>query len=179
MKWNRNRKNIEVIKDADGKNLVILNDIRFKGRQKINWKEVEEYLKGYIGKHYDVLETADRVYIGTEFPNEFSHSTDTKRLKGANAKAKANVAQAIGELIQIASNRSFARDYASKHKGKAQNGWYRYDSRFAMPVYSEEGVLERYNVFSVRLLVRHDRNKRKYLYDVLRTKKETSKPLEQ
>ena len=42
----------------------------------------------------------------------------------------------------------------------------------------EYGVLIT-QMFSVRLLVRHDRNKRKYLYDVLRTKKETSKPLEQ
>lgn len=119
----------------------------------------------------------EKVYIGSDFPNEFSHSKDTKILKGANAKAKANAAQAIGDLIQIATNGNFTQDYGNKHKNKAANGWYRYDSRFALPVYSEDGVLERYNIFSVRLLIRHDKDGKMYLYDILRTKKETGKPL--
>ena len=40
---------------------------------------------------------------------------DTKTLKGTNAKAKANAAQAIGELIKIASNKVFTEDYGNKH----------------------------------------------------------------
>lgn len=84
----------------------------------------------------------------------------------------------IGELIKIATNRVFSQDYGSKHGKKAKYGWYRYDSRFALPIYSDEGKLNQYNIFSVRLLVRHDEDGNKYLYDILRTKKETSKPLE-
>lgn len=179
MRLENNNGNIEVVKDAEGKSLVLVNDIRFKGRQNINWKEVEIYLKEYIGKFYEILETSEKVYIGSDFPNEFSHSKDTKRLKGTNAKAKANAVQAIKELIQIATNRSFAEDYNQKHKNKAKYGWYRYDSRFALPIYTEEGELERYNIFSVRLLIRHGKDGHMYLYDILRTKKETGKPLEQ
>ena len=134
MKLENKNGNIEIIKDADGKSLVIVNDIRFKGRQGI---------------------------------------------KGSNAKAKANAAQAIGELIQIASNKAFTEDYSKKHKNKAKHGRYRYDSRFALPVYTEKGELERYNIFSVRLLIRHDKDGCMYLYDILRTKKETGKPLGQ
>ncbi len=38
----KNKKgNINIIKDADGKWLVIVNDIRFKGRRGIDWYEVE------------------------------------------------------------------------------------------------------------------------------------------
>ncbi|MBQ3030159.1 MAG: hypothetical protein IJD24_02955 [Agathobacter sp.] len=179
MNLKNNNGNIQIIRDAEGKYLVLVNDIRFKGRQNINWKEVEQYLKEYIGTYYEILENAERIYIGADFPNEFSHSKDTKNLKGTNAKAKANVSQAIGELIQIATNKAFAEDFNKKHKSKAKNGWYRYDSRFALPVYTEEGDLERYNIFSVRLLIRHDKDGKMYLYDVLRTKKETGKPLEQ
>ena len=175
---NRNG-NIEIIKDAEGKSLVIVNDIRFKGRQGIDWMEVEEYLKEYVGICYEIIESSEKVYIGADFPDEFCHSKDTKVLRGANAKAKANAAQAIGGLIQIASKKAFAEDYRKKHKNKAKYGWYRYDSRFALPVYTETGVLERYNIFSVRLLIRHDQDGCMYLYDVLRTKKETGKPLEQ
>lgn len=66
---------------------------------------------------------------------------------GANAKAKANAATAIPELIQIASNPSY-----------------------------EENILVRYNIFYARLLVNHAENDKKYLYDILAVKKETSKP---
>ena len=98
-------------------------------------------------------------------------------IKGANAKA--NATQAIGELIQVAANRKKTEDYEEKHGNRAKFGWYRYDARFALPVYDENEKLERYNIFSVRLLVRHAQDGKRYLYDILRTKKETSKPLKQ
>lgn len=85
MKLENNNGNIEIIKDAEGKNLVLVNDIRFKGHRKIDWVEVEKYLKEYIGKHFEILDTSERIYIGTDFPNEFSHSKDTKNLKGTNS----------------------------------------------------------------------------------------------
>ena len=49
------------------------------------------------------------------------------------------------------------------------------DTRFALPVYDENGEVERYNVFSARLLIRHASSGKMYLYDVLEIKKETSK----
>ena len=101
MRLENNNGTIEIIKDAEGKNLVLVNDIRFKGHRKIDWTEVEEYLKEYVGKNYEILETSERIYIGNDFPDEFCHSKDTKVLKGTNAKAKANASQAIGKLIQI------------------------------------------------------------------------------
>lgn len=67
-------------------------------------------LKEYIGECAEITETSDVVYIGSDFPDEFAHSKDTKGLRGAN-------------------------------------------------MYAKDGKL--------------------YLYDILRTKKETSKPLEQ
>jgi len=53
------------------------------------------------------------------------------------------------------------------------------ESRFAIPAYGDAGELVRYNVFQPRILVRHAKDGKLYLYDILRTKKETSKPLEQ
>ena len=40
----------------------------------------------------------------------------------------------------------------------------------------ENDVLIRYNVFRARLLINHAQNGKKYLYDILTIKKETSKP---
>ena len=94
-------------------------------------------------------------------------------------KAKANITPAIGELIQIASEKAQYPDYKNKHGAKAQFGWYRYNTRFGIPVYDEDGNLERYNIFSTRMLVRCDADGKLYLYDLVRTKKETSKQHEQ
>ena len=120
-----------------------------------------------------------KIYIGSDFPDEFSHSNDTKALMAANMRAKANITPAIGELVQIATEKVQYPDYNNKHGVKAQFGWYRYNTRFGIPVYNEDGELERYNIFSTRMLVRCDADGKCYLYDLVRTKKETSRPHEQ
>ena len=65
----------------------------------------------------------------------------------------------------------------NKHNQDAKYGWYRYDTRFGIPVYGEDGELERYNIFGARILVRRDKDGNLYLYDIVRIKKDTSKPL--
>ena len=62
-----------------------------------------------------------------------------------------------------------------KHNKRAKFGWYRYDVRFAIPVY-ENDTLTRYNVFTGQLLVNHAENGKKYLYDILGIKKRNEKP---
>ena len=172
-------KKVDIIKDADGKSIVVINDFRFKGRRSVDWNVVEDCLKEYIGECTEIAETSDIVYIGTDFPDEFAHSKDTKVLRGANMYAKANSVSVIKEMVEIATNKTFTENYAQKHNTDAKFGWYRYDTRFAIPVYDSNAELVKYNVFLARILVRHAKDGKLYLYDVLRTKKETSKPLEQ
>lgn len=172
------RKNISVIKDEKGKKIVVINDIRFKGKEKEEWELIEEYLKEYVGSCAEIMESAEVVYIGSDFPDEFTHGKDKTILKGPNAKAKANASLVVEELIQIATNKTFSPDYNQKHGNKAKNGWYRYDTRLALPVYNNSCELERYNIFKLRMLVRRDSDGKAYLYDFVQTKKETSSPLE-
>lgn len=171
-------KKVDIIKDADGKSIVVINDLRFKGRRSVDWDVVEECLKEYIGQCVEIAEASDVVYIGADFPDEFSHSKDTKMLRGANMYAKANASEIIKEMVEIATDKTFTENYTQKHNVDAKFGWYRYDTRFAIPVYDNVGKLERYNVFKTRILVRHAKDGKLYLYDILRTKKETSRPLE-
>lgn len=168
-------RNINIITDADGKKIVLINDIVFKGKRHIDWEEVKLYIKGYVGDYYQIEENADIVYIGNKLPEEYTQSESRKALKGANAKAKANAATVIPELIQIATSPNYQENNKEKHKKDAKNGWYRYDVRFALPVY-EDNFLVSYNVFGARLLINHAENGKKYLYDILAIKKETSKP---
>lgn len=171
-------KNVNIIVDENGKSIVFINDIRFKTRRSIDWGQVEEYLKEYIGKCYEIIETSEKVYIGSDFPDEFCHADDKIKLKGANEKAKANMVSAIGELIKVAKNKIVSEDFGKKHGTKAVQGWYRYDTRFGIPMYDSEGNLEKYNIYSARMIVRCDREGKLYLYDLIRTKKETSSPFE-
>ena len=168
------QRNIAVIQDVDGNNIVVINDIIFKGKRSITWSDVEEYLRRYVGEFYSIAETGDIVYIGTDLPDEYAGSNYTKHIKGTVAKAKANAAQAIPEIIEIATSKTAEENKKEKHSRNAKNGWYRYDTRFALPVYDESGEVERYNVFSARLLIRHAASGKMYLYDVLEIKKETS-----
>ena len=48
-------------------------------------------------------------------------------------------------------------------------------SKFSLPVYGDDGNIERYNIFRGRLLIRHASGGKKYLYDILELKKETGK----
>ena len=72
-------------------------------------------------------------------------------------------------------NGVFEENRKAKHGRDAKNGWYRYDTRFALPVYGDDGNIERYNIFRGRLLIRHASSGKKYLYDILEIKKETGK----
>ncbi|MCQ2528077.1 MAG: helix-turn-helix domain-containing protein [Saccharofermentans sp.] len=173
-----NSSSLSVISDADGKKIVVINDLRFKGRRSVDWNTVETCLKEYIGTCTEILDTNELIYIGSDFPDEYAHSKDTKVLRGLNEYAKANASAVVSELIQIATNRTFSENYKEKHSSTAKYGWYRYDTRFAIPRYGNEGELVGYNIFKGRLVVRHAEDGKLYLYDILRIKKETSKPLE-
>ncbi|MCM1181515.1 MAG: hypothetical protein NC347_14765 [Clostridium sp.] len=148
-------KKVGIIKDADGKSIVVINDLRFKGRRSVDWNVAYDCLK------------------------EYAHSKDTKTLRGANMYAKANSVSVIIEMIEIATNKTFVENCAQKHNTDVKFGWYWYDTHFAIPVYDDNMELVKYNVFLAKMLVRHAKDGKLYLYDVLRTKKETSKPLEQ
>ena len=174
----KTNRNVSIIQDVDGNNIVVINDIRFKGKRAINWKEVRTYLKEFVGEFYTVASTEDVIYIGSDLPNEYSGSKYTHSIKGTNAKAKANASQGIPELIEIAMGKHFRENNEDKHWRNAKYGWYRYDSRFALPVYDTSGEIERYNVFHASLIVRHAEDGELYLYDILDIKKETSNPIE-
>lgn len=100
-------KKVDIIKDTDNKSIVVINNLCFKGRRSVDWSIVEYCLKEDIGKCVEIAETSDVIYIGTDFPDEFAHSKDTKALRGANMYAKANASSIIKEMIEIATNKTF------------------------------------------------------------------------
>lgn len=164
-------RNVNIITNNKGNKIAVINNIIFKGKRSINWKNVEQYLRQYIGELYVIVDTKESVYIGSDLPDEYSNSNYTHRLKVANAKAKANAVQRLPEMITIAACKQYEKNKKSKHNSDARYGWYRYESRFALPVFGENGDAERYNVFRALLLMRHAKDNKIYLYDIMEIKK--------
>lgn len=65
------KRNVSVIQDIDGNNIVMINDIRFRGKRSVDWKDVREYLKEYVGEFYTIAATGDVIFIGSDLPKEY------------------------------------------------------------------------------------------------------------
>ncbi len=167
-------KDVEIVKDARGNDIVRINNIIFRGKKNIDWRTVEVYLSKYIGMVIKVA--GEEISIDKNFPDEFSHSNYTKRLKGAYAKAKANSTQGIIEMMKIARFKRYMENRKVKHNIDANNGWNYYITRFALPVYNEKDGTIIYNTYKATLVVKITKGKKLKLYDMLEIKKETSTP---
>ena len=167
----------QITKDSAGHYVVVLPDIIFKNKQNIDWTAVEKYLQRYVGEITMIAETGDIIYIGIDFPKEYKGSTYTKRLKGGNAKAKANAVQGISEILRIATGKCFRENRKDKHSKDAGSGWYYYTTRFALPIYENDTRTDIYNIYSACLLINCTKFGTMYLYDLVDIKKEGNTPL--
>ena len=165
-----------VLTDSDGKKMVVIPQVIFKGKRTISWEEVEQYLFRYVGEIFEVAETEDLIHIDRTFVDEYANSNYTKKLVGALPKVKANMSQGLPQMIEIATSKRWKEDFENKHKKRAGKGWFRYNTRFALPVTTESGEIIEYNVFQAVLIVRYSSDEKLYLYDVQNIKKETRYP---
>lgn len=169
-------KGILIQEDSMGNKIVVLPQVVFEGKRNINWNKVEEYLLCYVGDIIQISNTNDYIYIGKDFVDEYTSSVYTRKLKGCLAKVKANMVQGIPEIIEIATDKRWKEDFKKKHGKKAEYEWYRYNSRFLIPVLNEGGAIIRYNHYVAVLIVRQASDSKLYLYDIQNIKKETSNP---
>ena len=61
-------RNVNLITDLDGRKIVIINDIRFQSRRAVDWNQVEEYLKEYIGEYFEIMENLNQYILFQIFP---------------------------------------------------------------------------------------------------------------
>ena len=154
---------------------IQIPEILFSGKRSLPWKEVEKYLSRYSGSTIDVLETKDRIQIGSHFASEYCGSVYTKKLHGTVEKAKANAVQIIPELIKNATNRRWIENKDEKHRNDAKGGWYRYDVFFTLSISFAERVSRNYYKGTI---VARINDCGIFLHDIINIKKEDSKPFE-
>lgn len=168
---------LKIVLDSEGNRVVLISDTIFTNRKNIDWNKVESYLEQFIGEIIEITESKDVIYIGKTFPDEYAGSKYTRRMKGARAKAKANAARGIIEMIQIATEKEFRENHKDKHLSDAKKGWYYFRTRFALPIYDNDIKTQDFNIYSACLVVNCASNEKLYVYDLVDIKKEASNPL--
>lgn len=166
----KEKRNVSIVKDVDGASIVIINDIRFKGKSWDEWEAIKEYLKQYIGECYPIIKTSETIYIGEDFPDEFIGSEYTAHLWEEKKRAKANIIQGIPELIQTADRGIVSPNKKAKHSVDAGCGWSVHRTRFALPKYEriqENYILTGYKLYQADLLVRRESADTLWLYDII------------
>lgn len=56
-------RNVNIIVGLNGEKMVLINDIRFNGKKREDWKEVENYLKEYVGECYEIANLRKDIYF--------------------------------------------------------------------------------------------------------------------
>ena len=159
------------LREVGGKVMPVL-DIQNDTR---DYKVAETYLKTLVNTEHPfatILVDAQPVYIGKDLPGEYKGSEYTHGLNSSTRQVKMQAATNLDEMLLLAENGEWRDNVKEKHKQDAKNGWYRYSTRFALPVLDIKKAVDHYTVYSGTLLIRNDADGKSYLYDLLDIKKE-------
>ena len=160
-----------------GEKVVLVEGNILDGVKKPYEPHVANYIKKHVNEVYRVIESGSKIYLGKDLPGEYTYSASAKNLNRSVKKAKYMAAIHIGEMIEISKNRSWKENTKSKHKKDAKYGFYKYDTKFAIPVYDAKKNMVSSKIFDAVILIRNDENGKKYLYDLLNVKQDKSSQL--
>ena len=145
-----------MIRNVGGETMTVIdteNDTR-------DFKAAEAYLKTLVDADHPfstILADAQPVYVGKNLPGEYKSSEYTKTI--------------LDEMLLLAENGEWRENVNPKHIKDAQNGWYRYDTQFAVPILNAKKAIDHYTVYGGALLIRNDADGKSYLYDLLDVEK--------
>lgn len=154
------------IKNIDGRLMTVIdtqNDTR-------DFKAAEAYLKTLVNTDHPfstILMDAQPVYVGKDLPGEYRSSEYSKKLRKAMREVKMQAATNLDEMLLLAENGEWRENVKPKHVKDAMNGWYRYDTEFAVPILDAKKTVDHYTVYGGTLLIRNDADGKSYLYDLL------------
>ena len=158
------------IKNIDGRLMTVIdtqNDTR-------DFKAAEAYLKTLVNTDHPfstILMDAQPVYVGKDLPGEYRSSEYTKSMLSKLRDVKMQAATNLDEMLLLAENGEWRENVKPKHAKDARNGWYRYDTEFAIPILNAKKAVDHYTVYGGTLLLRNDADGKSYLYDLLDVQK--------
>lgn len=155
-----------MIRNVGGETMTVIdteNDTR-------DFKAAEAYLKTLVDADHPfstILADAQPVYVGKDLPGEYRSSEYSKNLRKSIREVKMQAATNLDEMLLLAENGEWRENVKSKHAEDAKNGWYRYDTQFAVPILNAKKTIDHYTVYGGTLLIRNDADGKSYLYDLI------------
>ena len=165
---------------VNGEQVVWIENSGFTNKQLHDYSAIAEFIAEHIGEYYTIIESGQNVYIGEDLPSEYTHSKYTSFLqkkKPALLNAKNRASTALGEMIEIATNRRW-EPTGHKASKDAKYGMYRYDTKFAFPIKDQNGNVTNVKAYDAELLIRNASDGKKYLYDIVNIKEDTTNALD-
>ena len=136
-----------------------------------DYKVAEAYLAGLINTEKpfsQILYDAQPVYIGADLPGEYKGSKYTERMGKTLRKAKMQAATNLDEMLLLAYDGEWRENQEEKHSVDAKEGWYYYQTEFAVPMYDPKTRnISHYNIYGGMLVIRNDADGKSYLYDMV------------
>lgn len=130
----------------------------------------ERYLKTLVDAEHPfstILSDAQPVYLGKDLPGEYRESEYSKSMPRRLRAVKMQAATNLDEMLLLAENGEWRENVKPKHARDAKNGWYRYETQFAVPILNAKKAIDHYTVYGGTLLIRNDADGKSYLYDLL------------
>lgn len=158
------------IRRLDGQTMVVL-DTQTDTR---SHKAAAAYLKALVNAEKPfstILADALPVYAGKDLPSEYKGSEYTLGMHRGLREVKMQAATNLDEMLLLAEDGEWRENVKEKHGKDAQNGWYRYKTRFAVPVLNARKAVDHYAVYGGVLLIRNDADGKSYLYDMVDVEK--------
>lgn len=158
------------IRRLDGQTMVVL-DTQTDTR---DYKAAAAYLKALVNTEKPfstILADALPVYAGKDLPSEYKGSEYTLGMHRGLREVKMQAATNLSEMLLLAEDGEWRENVKEKHGKDAQNGWYRYKTRFAVPVLNARKAVDHYAVYGGVLLIRNDADGKSYLYDMVDVEK--------
>lgn len=150
-----------------GGEMITVIDTRNDTRQ---YDVAEAYLNTLVNAEHPfstVLKDSLPVYLGKDLPGEYRGSEYTKSMESRLRNVKMQAATNLDEMLLLADNGEWRENVKAKHAVDAKNGWYRYETQFAVPILNAQKVVDHYTVYSGTLLIRNDADGKSYLYDLV------------
>ena len=103
------------------------------------------YLKTLVDAEHPfstILSDAQPVYLGKDLPGEYKGSEYTHSMPRRLRAVKMQAATNLDEMLLLAENGEWRENVKPKHARDAKNGWYRYETQFAVPVLNAKKAIQ-------------------------------------
>ena len=156
-----------IVYNQDGSfNRVKINDNIFENNNgKSISNTIKDYLENHINEYANIIESGQKVYLGTDLPGEYAFSKSSQKLPMNEKLAKGRASSGLKEIIENVSSRNYEKNRKTKHNIDAKYGFYKYDTKFSFDYNGREQIYEG------TVVIRNDADGKKYLYDITNVKK--------